>query len=107
MDEVHYKSGFPIYQDEDDREEDCKVPIELVMLLEHEEKEIQPHKDLIEVINLGSDEVRREVKIGASLTEHVHNELVPILLNIAYRSSPNVVRLNRNFAEPDMALKIR
>lgn len=78
MDEVHCKYGFPINHVEDGDEEDCEVPVELARLLEHKEKEIQPHKESIEVINLGSDEVRREVKIGASLSEHVHCELVKL-----------------------------
>jgi hypothetical protein len=77
--EVRYKFGFPINQAKDDGEEDCEVPVELARLLEHEEREFQPHKEPMEVINLGSDEVKREVKIGASLTEHVHSELGKIL----------------------------
>lgn len=79
MAEVRCKSGFLINQAEDDGEKDCKVPTELARLLEHEEKEIHPHKHLIEVINLGSDEVRRDVKIWASLAKHVHSELVKLL----------------------------
>lgn len=31
------------------------------------------------MINLGSNEVRREVNVGASLAEHVHSELVKLV----------------------------
>src|SRR3954464_6100049 len=55
----------PIYQTEDESEEDCEVPRELARLLEQEDKAIQPHEEPIEVINLGSNEEKKEVKIGA------------------------------------------
>lgn len=79
MVEIPWKSGFPINQDEDNGEEDYEVPTELERLIEHEEKEIRPYKEPIEVINLSSTEVWREVKIVASLAEHVHGELVKLL----------------------------
>lgn len=74
MAEVRCKSGFPINQAEDDGEEDCEVSAEIARLLKHEDKEIQPYKEPIEVINLGSNKVIREVKIWVSLVEHVHSE---------------------------------
>lgn len=69
--EVCYKFGFPINQAEDDGGEDCEVPLELARLLKNEEKVIPLYKEPIEV--------RRNVKIGASLAEHVHSELVKLL----------------------------
>lgn len=74
------------------------------------------------MINLGFDEVRREVKIGEALIKYVHLELVKILheyvnvfawsyqdmhgvdTNIVehrFCSSPNVFQSNRSFAEPN------
>lgn len=52
---------------------------ELARLIEHEEKEIQPYKKPVEVLNLDSEEVRKEMKIWVSLVEHVHTELVKLL----------------------------
>lgn len=103
---------------------------ELARLLEHEEKEIQPYKRPIEVINLGSDEAKKEVKIGASLEEYVRTELVKLLqeyFDIFSWSYLNMPGLDTNIVEhhfplkpeyplikqklrrtiPDMALKIR
>lgn len=61
MDNVSCNSGFPINQAEDDDEEDCELPVELARLIEHE-KEIQPHQEPIEVINLGFEEVIKKSK---------------------------------------------
>src|SRR3954462_5075051 len=69
----------PIYQTEDESEEDCEVPRELAKLLEQEEKAIQPHEEPIEVINLGSDEEKKEVKIGANLENSVKQRLIQLL----------------------------
>src|SRR3954465_1831578 len=69
----------PIYQNEDESEEDCEVPRELARLLEQEEKTIQPREEPIEVINLGSDEEKKEVKIGADLEGSVKQRLIQIL----------------------------
>lgn len=49
--------------------EDYEVPAEVARLVKHEEKEIHPHKEPIEVINLDSDEVRR----------HVRSELIKLI----------------------------
>lgn len=83
MTEIRCKFGFPINQVEDDSEKDCEVLTELARLLDHEEKEIQPYKEPIEVTNMGFDEVRREVKIRVSLAKYVHSELVKLLREYA------------------------
>src|SRR4051812_23531319 len=68
-----------IYQTEDESEEYCEVPRELARLLEQEERTIQPHEEPIEVINLGSDEEKKEVKIGADLEDSVKQRLIQML----------------------------
>ncbi|XP_050895780.1 uncharacterized protein LOC127102454 [Lathyrus oleraceus] len=78
MAKINCKSGFPINQDEDDSEEYCELPAELTRLLEQEEKEIQPYKEPVDVINLGSKTDKREVKVGASLAKHLNSELVEL-----------------------------
>ena len=56
-----------IYQAEYEGEEDCEVPGELARLLQQEERVILPKEKLLEAINLGTAEDRKEVKVGANL----------------------------------------
>src|SRR4051812_14019308 len=48
-------------------------------MLEQEEKTIQPHEEPIEVINLGNDEEKKEVKIRADLEDIVKKRLIQML----------------------------
>ena len=41
-----------IYQSKEEGEEDCEVPGELARLLQQDEREIQPHKEPVETVNL-------------------------------------------------------
>ena len=76
---AHYDFDTPIYQVEEEAYEDCDLPEELVRLLKQEGKVIQPNQDLIEVVNIGTKEVRREVKIGADLEESIKVRLIELL----------------------------
>ena len=55
-----------IYQAKDKGEEDCEVPGELTRLLQQEERTIHPHEEPVDTINLGTEEGKREVKMGAN-----------------------------------------
>ena len=55
------------------------IPEEVSRLLDHEENTIQPYKEPLEVINLGSKEDPKEVKIGASLYPDVKRRLIELL----------------------------
>ena len=57
-------------------DEDCEVPGELARLLQQEERAILPHEELLETINLGTEEDRKEVKVGANLEPSVKERLV-------------------------------
>ena len=76
---VVYDFENPIYQAKDKGEEDCEIPGELSRLLIQEEKAIQPHEESIEVINLGTEADKKEIKIGANLEDSVKIILVQIL----------------------------
>ena len=68
-----------IYQAEYEGEEDCEVPGELVRLLQQEERAIQPHEEPVDTINLGTEEDRKEVKVGSNLEPSVKQRLIQIL----------------------------
>ncbi|GAU51646.1 hypothetical protein TSUD_414680 [Trifolium subterraneum] len=68
---------FPVFEaEEEDGEE---IPDEISRLLEHEGRVIQPHEEPLEVINLGSEEDKKEVRIGALLDADVKNRLTELL----------------------------
>ena len=68
-----------IYQVEDEGEEDYEIPGELSRLLIQEAKTIQPHEELVEVVNLGTETDKIEVKIGADLESSVKRRLIQML----------------------------
>jgi len=54
---------FPVFGAEG--EEDDDIPDEITRLLKQEEKTIQPHQEEIELIYLGTEDHKREIKVGA------------------------------------------
>ncbi|KAE8662571.1 No pollen germination related 2 [Hibiscus syriacus] len=58
---------------------ECDVPTELLRLVEKEDKQILPHKEEVETVNLGTDEKIKEVKIGTTLTVQIKQELINLL----------------------------
>ena len=46
-----------------------------------EEREVKPHQEETEVVNLGVGEERKEVKVGTGMSENVRDELVALLRN--------------------------
>jgi len=118
---------FPVYKAEE-KEED--IPDEISLLLEQERRTIQPYGEELQVINLGTEEVKKEVKIGASLDPTVKKRIIELLKEYvdvfawSYRDMPgldtNIVvhrlplkpecppvmqKLRRT--HPDMAIKIK
>ena len=68
-----------VYQAEYEGEEDCKVPEELARLLQQEERAILPHEELLDPINLGTEEDRKEIRVGANLESSVKERLIQLL----------------------------
>ena len=66
---THFDFENPIFQAEEEGDKDCELPEELARLLKQEERVIQPHQESTEVINLGTEDAKREIKIGAALEE--------------------------------------
>ena len=48
-------------------------------LVAQDEKQILPHQEVTEAINLGTEEERREVKIGTTLLPTTRKELIDLL----------------------------
>ena len=65
-----------IYQAEDEGEEDCEVPGELARLLQQEERAIQPHEEMLDTINLGTEDDKKEIRVGANLEPSVKARLI-------------------------------
>ena len=68
---------FPVFEAEE--ESDVEVSDELSRLLEQDEKIIQPFEEQIELVNLGSEDDVKEVKIGSRLCPDVKKGLIDLL----------------------------
>ena len=68
---------FPVFKAEE--EEDEEIPEEISRLLREEERSIQPYKEPLETVSLGSEEEKKEVKIGALLSSTVKESLIELL----------------------------
>ena len=48
-----------------------------------EDKQILPHQEVTELVNLGTDDEKKEVKIGSSLSSLAKKEIVDLLKEYA------------------------
>ena len=55
------------------------LPPDLLILVEQEEKRILPNEGMTETVNLGSEEKKKEVKVGTSITTSTKLELTKLL----------------------------
>ena len=58
---------------------DNDLPPDLLRLVAQDEKQILPHQEVIEAINVGTKEERREVKIGTILSPTTREKLIDLL----------------------------
>ncbi|GAU50278.1 hypothetical protein TSUD_409140 [Trifolium subterraneum] len=119
---------FPVYEAVE--EEDEEIPDEIRRLLDQEKRTIQPHEEVIESINLGSEEEKKEIKIGALLEASVKERVIVLLREYvdifawSYQDMPGLdlvivehhlplksecppVKQKLRRTHPDMALKIK
>jgi len=119
---------FPVY--EAMMEEGEEIPDEIKWMLEQERKAIQPHQEEIEVINLGTEEDKKEIKIGVLLDARVKERIVELLREYSkifawsYKDMPGLdpdvvehrlplkpecppVKQKLRRSHPDMVLKIK
>ena len=64
-----------VNQAEYEDDEGCEVPGELARLLQQEARAILPHEESLETVNLGTEEDRKEVQVGANLEPSVKSML--------------------------------
>jgi len=64
---------------ENDYEEDCEPSPELLRLVEQETREMKPHQEDIELINLGEKGEEKKVKIGTTMTKETRERLYALL----------------------------
>ena len=55
-------------QTEDEENEDVGLPPELEKTVAHEDQDMGPHQEETEIVDLGTDNGKKEVKIGTSMT---------------------------------------
>ena len=55
------------------------MPPDLLRLVEQNERQILPHQEITEAINLGTKEEKKEVKIGTTLSSATRKELIDLL----------------------------
>ena len=64
---------------EDEEDEDTGFPPELERMVTQEDREMKPHQEEMEIVNLGVGEEKKEVKVGTGITTPIWDELVALL----------------------------
>ena len=59
--------------------EDDDLPPNLLRLVTQDEKQILPHQEVTKAINLGTEEERKQVKIGTTLSPTIRKKLINLL----------------------------
>ena len=55
------------------------MPPDLLRLVEQDERQILPHLEIIEAVNLGIEKEKKKVKIGTTLSPATRKELIDLL----------------------------
>ena len=74
------------YGNETESEEDIEesdLPLEMLRLLTMKDKQILPHQEVTELVNLGTYYEKKEVKIGSSLDSSAKKEITTLLREYA------------------------
>ena len=59
--------------------ENNDFPPDLLWLVEQDERQILPHQEITEAINLGTEKEKKKVKIVATLSPDTRKELIDLL----------------------------
>ena len=63
--------------------DDEALPFEMRRLIDQENKQILPHKEEIEVMNLGNNEEKKELKVRTALSAETKKEIIDLLHKFA------------------------
>ena len=76
---------MPCIDDNDSEEhmDNETLALEMKRLIDQESKHILPNQEEIEVINLGNNEEKKEVKIGTALLVEIKKEIIDLLYEFA------------------------
>jgi len=66
---------------ENEEDEDVGLPPELERIIAQKDQEIRPHQEETELVDLGTDGGKKEVKIGTGMTAPIREELMALLKN--------------------------
>jgi len=91
-----------VNQVEDEEDKDWGLPPELKRMVKQGDREVKPHQEETEVVNLGDGGGKKKVKVGTSMSTNIRDELVASLKDYQYifawsyqdmpGLSPNVVQ---------------
>ena len=76
-----YNQNLMLCTNNNDSEEymdDETLPFQMRRLIDQESKQILPHQEKIELINLGNNEEKKEVKIGMALSTEIKKEIIDL-----------------------------
>ena len=68
-----------VNQAEEEENEDWGLLLNLRRMVEQEEREVKPHREETEVVNLGIGGERKEVNVGTCMSANVREELEALL----------------------------
>ena len=63
--------------------DESDLPSKMLRLFSMEDKQILPHREVTKFINLGTDDEKKEVKIGSSLGSSLKKEIIDLLKEYA------------------------
>jgi len=66
---------------ESEEDEDVGLPPELERIIAQEDREMRPHQEETELVDLGTSSGKKEVKIGTGMTAPIREELMALLKN--------------------------
>ena len=75
---IFERTSFTDDIDFDECIDDDALPLEMRRLIYQENKHILPHKEEIEVINLGNNEEKKEVKVSIALSTEMKEIIDPL-----------------------------
>ena len=100
------------YINETDFEEDTNnsdLSLEMLRLLIMKDKQILLHQEVRELVNMGTDDEKKEVKIGASLDSFAKKEITDLLkeyTNIFVWSYQDMSRLSTEIVEHQLSMML-